>query len=554
MENNEAHAMSEKRFNIPVSGILLITGFAAYYNIAHAFFLSDDFDQIGKVRAGDLSVVWGREHGGFFRPLFILSYWMDVKLWNANPLGFHLTNIAFHTANAFLLFILTRRLIARFDSTPRLTRDVSLAAALIFLLLPSHTEAVSWISGRADLLAAFFSLASLIAYVSYLRANRLSRIVFALLFFALALLSKEAAICLPFVMLIIGGASAFQESSAAIFKRTLKIVSVFALALFAFICLRYLALGSLVGGYGASQHLNFSPAWMRDRLIQATLRAVLPPLPLQLSAVLLKPLKSPAFLLFAVLCAGLIAALIVHRHRRQDAAARKPQNIFTAQLIASFLCCLLPVINLRLGLYDTQGERFLYLPSVFSSIATAYIAFIFLRRRSAWLSLMGCLLIFYSFVLYRSNENWRQAAKISQAIVVDIAASSGHNNLLILNAPDNLKGAPVFHNGLEAALKDFQPAKQLKEIRLIALHNLQSANDEIELTGDETELNEHPRSFTLRLRNEACAFERVDDQSSCVAIRNRAKTFFQFQTGDCLSDTDTFVFDRGRMLKVMTSQ
>ena len=57
------------------------------------------------------SVVWGREHGGFFRPLFILSYLIDTKIWGARPFGFHLTNVVFHSLNAFLTFVLSLRLV-----------------------------------------------------------------------------------------------------------------------------------------------------------------------------------------------------------------------------------------------------------------------------------------------------------------------------------------------------------------------------------------------------------------------------------------------------------
>ncbi len=539
--------MDEKRFNFAASGIFLLIGLAAYFNIAHAFFLSDDFDQIGKVLNGDLAVTWGREHGGFFRPLFILSYLIDAKLWGAASFGFHLTNIAFHIINAFLVLILARRLIELFDDSSRLTRNVSLAAGLLFLLHPSHTECVSWISGRADLIATFFSLASLISYISYLRAKRLPRVAFSLLCFALALLAKEAAICLPFVMLVIGGVFALKEKRAETFKQTIKIASVFALLLLIFILVRDKAIGSLVGGYGTSQHLNFAPSWIRDRLLQFSLRAVLPPLPLQLSAVLLRPLKSLPFILFAVACAMLFAAMIIYRHKHQSAAARRPQNILIALLLLSFLCCLLPVINLRLSLYDSQGERFLYLPSVFSCIALAYISAVLVRRTKFWFLLIGCSLIFYAVALHRANENWRQAAVLSQTIINDVTATSEHDNLLILNAPDNLNGAPVYHNGLIDALRNFQTAKQFKDIRLIALHSIQSANDSIELTGDS-------RSFAVRLRNEACEFERVEALPGCADINNRAKNSFQFQLGDCARDTDIFVFDKGRMRKILPPQ
>ncbi len=540
--------MIGKKLYLRIFGAFFIIGALAYSNIAGAFFLSDDFDQIGKVRAGNLAVTWGREHGGFFRPLFILSYLVDVKLWNAAPPGFHFTNILFHIVNAFLVFLLSQSLIEEFRAVPgrEEAQRISLAAGLIFLLHPSHTEAVSWISGRADLIATCFSLASLTFYVSYWRTKNPAHILFSLLFFALALLAKESAVCLPFLALVMGLARAAQQQSREAFGHTLKTFAAFVVLLLVFIGARYLAINSLVGGYGAAQHLNFAPSWIRDRALQFSLRAVLPPLPTELSVILLKPLKSPAFVLFAVVCAALIAAALVHRHKRRSIDARRPQNIFMALLVASFLCSLSPVINLRLSLYDTQGERFLYLPSVFACIAIGYVSIMFVRRAGVvWMILIGCLLIFYSLALYRSNENWREAARLSQTILNDVAASSEHDSVLILNAPDNLKGAPVFHNGLTDALQNFQTAKHFTDTRFVALHNIQTVNDAIESTVS-------PRSIAIRLLDQANEFERVDEHLQCVEVVDHAKMFVRLRLDDCPASTDVFVFDKGRMQRIAT--
>ena len=142
-------------------------------------------------------------------------------------------------------------------------------------------------------------------------------------------------------------------------------------------------IGSLVGGYGASQHLNFSPTWLRDRLLEASVRSVLPVLPSQLSWFLFKPLQSRVFILFSLACAGLVAAVIILRRRWYGPSERKEQNGFLIALVVLFLFSLLPVINLRLTLYQTLGERFLYLPSVFSCLLMAYLAAILLRKTDA---------------------------------------------------------------------------------------------------------------------------------------------------------------------------
>src|SRR5260370_28176256 len=119
-----------------IVGLFLIAGFLAFANIVNSYFLSDDFAQIGKVLAGDLSVVWGKAHGGFFRPLFIFSYLIDIKIWGSHLLGFHLTNIILHSLNPFLTFKLTRRMIEGLTLTTATKNAISIGPAALFLLHP----------------------------------------------------------------------------------------------------------------------------------------------------------------------------------------------------------------------------------------------------------------------------------------------------------------------------------------------------------------------------------------------------------------------------------
>src|ERR1700686_3504254 len=155
------------RRQLIIFGLFLLGGFVACSNILTAYFISDDFVQIGKVLSGDLSVVWGKAQGGFFRPLFILSYLIDTKIWGARPFGFHITNVALHSLNAFLTFKLSLRLVKGLSVTEQTRIAISIGAGTLFLLHPSHTEAVSWISGRADFIATCFCLASLLSYLAY---------------------------------------------------------------------------------------------------------------------------------------------------------------------------------------------------------------------------------------------------------------------------------------------------------------------------------------------------------------------------------------------------
>jgi hypothetical protein len=417
---------------------------------------------------------------------------------------------------------------------------VAIGAGALFLLHPSHTEAVSWISGRADLIATFFCLASLLCYLAYAKSKHVFPLALSLLCFALALLAKESAICLPFLVAVIALFSGHARRNN--WRRFLTSTSLYISILLAFIAVRSIFIGALVGGYGTSQHLNFSLPWLRDRLLEALVRSVLPTLPLQLSRFLFKPLQSKVFILVSLACFGFVGALILFRRRWYSSAARREQNRVLVALVVLFLIALLPAINLRLSLYQTLGERFLYLPSVFSCLLVAYLLAILLRQSRLVLLALICILGFYTVRLNQTNRTWREAAQLSRSIKDELVDSARRERLVVLNAPDNLRGVPVFHNGLPEAVRYFQDRKPIKQVDIIAFQSLQSAADEVQLSQD-------PESLTIKLLNSDGGFERVE-RSDCLDIIAQSKTSIELRAKLCSADADLFFFDRGRMTKL----
>ncbi|MFS8085534.1 MAG: hypothetical protein ACMG6H_07875, partial [Acidobacteriota bacterium] len=426
-------------------------------------------------------------------------------------------------------------------------KAVSLAAGALFLLHPSHSEAVSWISGRADLLATLFCLASLLSYLSWSRSKRTSQLLLSLVFFILALLAKESAICLPLLVAVIGVSLGKARSNSLSPRRSLSVIALYVSILVVFVAVRSRFIGALVGGYGVSQHLNFSARWLRDRLLEASVRSVLPVLPSQLSRFLFKPLQSWVFILFSVACAGLIVAVIILRRRRHGRSERHDESRFLIMLASCFLISLLPVISLRLSLYETWGERFLYFPSVFACLLIACLAAILIRRRRLWLGIMSSVLLFYAISLYQTNRLWRQAAELAQSTRDELVDSSTRDHLVILNAPDNLRGTPIFHNGLSEALAYFQNRKQFKRIEIIAFQDLQTAADEAEIT-------RNGESLIIHLRNDQNGFSRVTP-AECLEIPGQAAnspaaSSLELRTKPCANEADLFFFDKGRMVRL----
>lgn len=120
-----------------------------------------------------------------YRPVELLTHFLDVRLWGLDPWGHHLTNILIQTALACVVFRLLVTLVPV---------GAAAAAALIYCLHPFHTLVVPLISGRADPLVLLFICAALLAFRT--------RPGLSLTCTLLALGSKETAIVLPPLLLL----------------------------------------------------------------------------------------------------------------------------------------------------------------------------------------------------------------------------------------------------------------------------------------------------------------------------------------------------------------
>jgi tetratricopeptide (TPR) repeat protein len=128
-------------------------------------------------------------------PLTWLSFILDLRLFGPSPGPLHVTNVIFHIINSLLLFVVLRRMTAKWKP--------SAFVAALFAVHPLHVESVAWIAERKDVLSTFFLLLAIWAYSSYTRAPRLHRYLLMVLFFVLGLMAKPMLVTLPFVLILL---------------------------------------------------------------------------------------------------------------------------------------------------------------------------------------------------------------------------------------------------------------------------------------------------------------------------------------------------------------
>jgi tetratricopeptide (TPR) repeat protein len=146
--------------------------------------------------------------GGHWTPLAWLTLGLDYVVWGMNPLGYHLTSLLWHAANALLVWLVAGRLLRRAwpEAGAGALRLGAGAAALFFALHPLRVESVAWATERRDLVSGFFYLATVLAWLVMVeRAGAARRLWYALAVgaYGLALLAKSIVVPLPLVLLVL---------------------------------------------------------------------------------------------------------------------------------------------------------------------------------------------------------------------------------------------------------------------------------------------------------------------------------------------------------------
>jgi len=179
--------------------LLLLAVGAVYSNALQNGFVFDDHNLVlldARFRSPDTftQLFIGKVRGGLaYRPIRSLSYALDYALFGLRPAGWHAFNIFYHLLNSLLAFLVAIRLLGHLKG--------ALFVALLFALHPVQADAVTYISGRRDLLSGLFFFIGFLAFLQYREREGKKWFALAGAAYLLALLSKEMSVTLPLVFL-----------------------------------------------------------------------------------------------------------------------------------------------------------------------------------------------------------------------------------------------------------------------------------------------------------------------------------------------------------------
>ena len=386
--------MSKRFLGITVI-VIVLAGLATYANSFSNEFVWDDYDliknniyikswsRLPKIFSTDIAAGGGEKYN-FYRPLQMLTYMVDYSLWRLEVRGYHLTNTVLHILAAlavfWLIFLVTGK------------SFIALATALLFVVHPVHTEAVAYISGRADSLSLIFILVSFICYMKGLKRQRAWLNIVMLISYVCALLSRENALILPFLILLYHGV--FEKR---VLSRSMGMLAMVACV---YALMRLTLLGELMPHTVSSSTVLQRVPGMFVALA-SYLRLLLLPMNLHMEyGNKLFAFSDPR--VWAGV--GLTAAAVWYLSRRQKT------NRTISFSVAWFFVAFLPIANLYPLIIAYMAEHWLYIPSIGFCLGVSYGIWRFSVKKDMQVlatAVLAALVIFYSALSIKQNTRWK---------------------------------------------------------------------------------------------------------------------------------------------------
>ncbi len=196
--------LSKKETWLPIVALIVISGFIYSFNLSNQLFWDDDDWIVNNNFVHDVSwsniKFWFTDNAlagiglksNYYRPFLFFTFALNYIVAGTKPLIYHLTSNVVHIFSGVLVFWLVREVFKR--------KLLAFLVAILFLIHPLQTEAVTYIAGRGDALVAMFMLLALVLFYraetrneGWLAINK----ILSLIFLVLGLLSRETGIIFP---------------------------------------------------------------------------------------------------------------------------------------------------------------------------------------------------------------------------------------------------------------------------------------------------------------------------------------------------------------------
>lgn len=411
----------------------------------------------------------------YYRPILFLTFGVEYAIFGDAAFIYHFDNMILHGICSILIYLLIFKIFKN--------KTLGFLTALIFVIHPIQTEAVSYANSRGDSLALFFILLSLY----FVFSEKAKYYFFSLFSFILALLSKETAIITPFLIILV---LTFNNKTISFsgFIHALKRAIPFFLTLFAYIFLRLTTLNF-------NNTLNFwgyENEYTKNIFVRLTTFLSLIPL-------------------YASL---LVAPIILFMERDATIDIQYSITLTTIVVITIFISITIvawklknkhPVLLFSLlwfvvsfgptsGIIPINGlfyEHFLYIPSIGFFLFCSYVLILLLQRAKKIISSL-VLLLFIIYLLFLSirtiirNNDWQNPILFYTQTLRHSKTARIYNNLA-MNYADS--------NNYEKSITYYKKAIQLSDTYTETHYNL--ANAYVAIKKNNEAIKEYKKAILL---------------------------------------------------------
>lgn len=390
--------------------------FALYSPALNLGLLSDDYLLATRAMDGQFGMV----HPQFFRPL-PLVWWSLLLHLGGGPIVLHAVNVLGHGVVVFL----TTRVAAAYVSP-----WLAIIAGLLVLTFPAHVEAVAWASGVFDVTSTGFTLLAILAARQLEWRVSTRRVAVSGLAIA-ALLCKETALVAPLLVLL------DQWALGRLSRRVLGDVATIA---------------ALIVGVGVVRFASVPPPvdepfsrFMTQRWLFGVVGTLIVPWHREvISRWLLVPLVEVAVVV------SLASGFFVSKVR---SAAFRSAAVFAAWALLGTA----PTFTFFFVSPDLEGTRYLYLASVGYAVLLVVMTSALPALGRAGAVAASILVIGLGLAGVRLHlDPWREAAKARDSFLAALRNDPRTRTcatISVTTPPDNVRGAFVFRNGIEEALR-----------------------------------------------------------------------------------------------------
>ena len=407
------------------------------YNPFELYFLNDDGIHIFK------NLHFRFQMGPYYRPMSDLSLFIDLNLYGTEAWGFHLTNLLLHAVCTLILYFFAKRCLNHFGV--KNAKQIAGLASCFFFIYAFHSEAVLWIIGRGASLSVFFAGLSLIFFLDRFK-NRINYWL-SLFFFVCGLYAYESVLILPFIVSLFVICSVPWKN----YRSELKNLGGYWFVFLVFLLIRKLTQGSMIGTtYAGNGFSDFNVKQYLYNYAALFLRSFIP------------PGSTILFVSFSVIVLCILTAIIFYLVKR------KLFFSYRRFIWISFLLSLAVYVMSGIDTHDSEGERFLYMPSFFLSIILADLLFLI-----KWRKIRVATLIFWIvsqlFFLSRSAGAFKYSSQIAKNTIEELNNNQGrYNHLYLFNLPSQYEGAFIFRTGFENYINWLVPGVHYEQLTVIS--------------------------------------------------------------------------------------